>query len=231
MTLPEPPSISHRSAARPFAGGFRRLRLSAFTLMELLCVITIIAILASMLMPAVGSMQQRANSIQCTSNLRTIGVAEQAYLQDHGFIFPCIEMTPEGTGSSVYPANFQPTPYISMVAAFGSYGVSQQTTECPSDMKSPNPPGCSFTLYGSSYDWRPTLDDETVNQPLIYTRRFFATSGSSGALIAKLSKVRQVYDDNSGSSGTGIHFGHRNALYADGHVIFYSGAAATSSSH
>jgi prepilin-type N-terminal cleavage/methylation domain-containing protein/prepilin-type processing-associated H-X9-DG protein len=229
MTVP--PSIPRVSSARSLIPGFRRYRLSAFTLIELLCVITIIAILASMLMPALGSMQQRANSIQCAGNLRTIAVAEQAYLQDHSNIFPCIEMTPLGTGASVYPSSFQPAPYLSMVAAFGAYGVSQQTTQCPSDLKSPTPPGSSYTQYGSSYDWRPTLDDENVNQPLIYTRRFFATSGSSGALLASLSKVRQVYDDNSGSSGTGIHFGHRNALYADGHVVFYSGAATVSSSH
>lgn len=230
MTLPPSHPIPHSSAGRSFTCGFRLRRLSAFTLIELLCVVAIIAILASMLMPSVSTMQQRANSIQCASNLRAIGVAEQAYLQDHSFIFPCIEMTPLGAGSNVYPAGFQPTPYLSLGGtggAFGAYGITVQTTQCPSDMKSPNPPGCSYTQYGSSYDWRPTLDDETVNQPLIYTRRFFATSGSSGALIAKLSKVRQVYDDNSGTSGTGIHFGHRNALYADGHVVFYSGAAIT----
>lgn len=115
-----------------------------------------------------------------------------------------------------------------MVAAFGAYGITPQTTQCPSDMKCPAA-SCSFTQYGSSYDWRPVLDDETSNEPLIYTRRFFATSGSTGAFVAKLSKVRQVYDDNSGNSGTGIHFGHRNALYADGHVVYYSGAATVSS--
>jgi prepilin-type processing-associated H-X9-DG protein len=90
-------------------------------------------------------------------------------------------------------------------------------------MKSPAA-SCSFLLYGSSYDWRPTLDDESANEPLVYTRRFFAagTSGTSGVVIAKLSKVRQSYDDN-----TGIHFGHVNALYADGHVVAYTGPTTT----
>ena len=37
-------------------------------------------------------------------------------------------------------------------------------------------------------------------------------------IALKLSKVRQCYDDN-----TGIHFGHVNALYADGHVVSWTG--------
>jgi prepilin-type processing-associated H-X9-DG protein len=114
-----------------------------------------------------------------------------------------------------------------MVAAFGKYGVTTQTTQCPSDMKAPAA-SCSYLLYGSSYDWRPTLDDESANEPLVYTRRFFAagTSGSSAAFVAKLSKVRQSYDDN-----TGIHFGHVNALYADGHVVTYTGPTTSGGGH
>lgn len=223
MTAPLPPAAP---PDRPQKTRFKILGLSAFTLIELLCVITIIAILASLLMPAVGTIQQRADSIKCASNLRAIGTACQLYLQDHNFVYPCIEPLPKGAGSTVYPPDFQPTPYLCMGGtggAFGAYGITPQMTQCPSDMKSPNPPGCSYTLYGSSYDWRPTLDDETQNQPLIYTRRFFATSGSSGAIVAKLSKVRQVYDDN-----TGIHFGHVNALYADGHVVSYTGPVTVS---
>jgi prepilin-type N-terminal cleavage/methylation domain-containing protein/prepilin-type processing-associated H-X9-DG protein len=223
MSAPVPPSIPLTSAAGSSKSGHRLFRLSAFTLIELLCVITIIAILAGFLLPAFGTMEQRANSIQCASNLRAIGVACQLFLQDHNFIYPCIEPLPQGAGSTVYSAYPQLNPYPSMVAAFSPYGITLQTTQCPSDLKSPNPPGSSYLQYGSSYDWRPTLDDESSNQPLIYTRRFFATSGSSGALIAKLSKVRQVFDDN-----VGIHFGHVNALYADGHVVSYTGPVTVS---
>lgn len=196
---------------------------AAFTLIELLCVVAIIGLLASMIMPAVGTMKQKADSISCASNLRAIGVACQLYLQDHSFIYPCIEPVPT---SSVYPANFQPTPYTSMVAAFGSYGVTQKTIQCPSDIKQPG--GGSYAAYGSSYDWKPTLDDENTSEPLVYGRRMgfgAQTSGTSTApgFVVKLSKVRQAFDD------TQVHFGHMNALYADGHVVYFT--TSTTSAH
>jgi prepilin-type processing-associated H-X9-DG protein len=110
-----------------------------------------------------------------------------------------------------------------MVDAFSAYGITQKTIQCPSDVKSPG--GGSYAAYGSSYDWRPTLDDENESEPLIYggAGRFMRGAQVSGtnstgavAFNVKLSKIRQAYDD------TQIHFGHANALYADGHVVSFS---------
>ena len=55
-----------------------------FTLIELLVVIAIIAILAAMLVPAVGKGLEAARRVNCGSNLRQVAVAAFMYGQDHG---------------------------------------------------------------------------------------------------------------------------------------------------
>lgn len=61
---------------------------AAFSLIELLVVIAVIAILASLMMPALGRAQSMGRSSACLSNLRQMGVAWHLYLGDHGDRFP-----------------------------------------------------------------------------------------------------------------------------------------------
>jgi prepilin-type N-terminal cleavage/methylation domain-containing protein/prepilin-type processing-associated H-X9-DG protein len=61
----------------------------AFTLVELLVVISIIALLLAMLMPALGRARDMARKTRCGHNLRQIGLAVQLYSQDYtGFHIP-----------------------------------------------------------------------------------------------------------------------------------------------
>jgi prepilin-type processing-associated H-X9-DG protein/prepilin-type N-terminal cleavage/methylation domain-containing protein len=61
---------------------------AAFTLVELLVVIGIIALLIAMLLPSLNRARESAKNAQCMSNLRQIGMGISFYRNDHHDILP-----------------------------------------------------------------------------------------------------------------------------------------------
>ena len=85
---------------KPLHHSVKRPQRIAFTLVELLVVIGIIAVLVSILFPAFGIVREASRTIKCASNLKQIGLALLAYSNDNhgGLINSAVD-----TGGITYP--------------------------------------------------------------------------------------------------------------------------------
>lgn len=99
-----------------------------FSLMELLVVISIIAILASLLMPAVAMVRDAAKSAKCQSNLRQLAMGSEAYSTDQdGYLVPCRNTWTAESWADLCD------PYLERNQALGSKAKVIHT--CPSTLK------------------------------------------------------------------------------------------------
>ena len=73
---------------------------SGFTIIELLVSMAVIAVLAAVLLPALGAARETSRRMECTSRLRQIGIALHQYHEVHGGLPPGWQ--PEPSGESAY---------------------------------------------------------------------------------------------------------------------------------
>ncbi len=79
-----------------------------FTLIELLVVVAIIAILASMLLPALNRVRGKAKGIKCIGNLRQMNIAMVNYISDYKEYLPMVGSNPPWFNSlNLYTKNLK----------------------------------------------------------------------------------------------------------------------------
>ena len=73
---------------------------TGFSLIELLVVVTILGLMMALLLPAVQSAREAARRIQCTSNLKQLGLGLQQYETNYGVYPPSMVLS--GKGNTTY---------------------------------------------------------------------------------------------------------------------------------
>ncbi len=186
----------------------------AFTLIELLVVISVLALLMSVLLPALRGARTQAKRTACASNLRQIGIGFQEYLSDSRGRMPYASQMP-----SVSPLPLQgDRPIFIADVLLGSVGGEPKVFRCPNDFADsgrlePNAGKSYYESEKSSYEYRRGLGGQSLDE---LAKRM---SGRSSRVIAdNMIYIMRDYFNFHAAAGEP---GARRYLYVDGHVTDY----------
>jgi prepilin-type processing-associated H-X9-DG protein/prepilin-type N-terminal cleavage/methylation domain-containing protein len=209
---------------------------NAFSLVELLVVIGILAVVLGLLLPAVSVVRQSARSTVCLSNLRQMAAAATDYAVRNGGSYPPAQWSDPSGGAVVMEWDF--SKQAGQVTGPGFLWAPQPVTavqQCPAFEGSAQSAGDRFTgyNYNTSYIGRGTGELNPVPARVAQVKRpsrtllFGDGQWRLGANKYMRSPLRSpseypAYADGSAARAAGTqgfrHRGATNAAFCDGHA-------------
>jgi prepilin-type N-terminal cleavage/methylation domain-containing protein/prepilin-type processing-associated H-X9-DG protein len=164
-----------------------------FTLVELLVVITIIGILIALLLPAVQTARGAARKMQCSNNLKQLGLAAHAFHNEKGRFPPQFGWFGSTTNGSFGTLFFHLLPYVEQNNLYEkSYVETTVTKSYP----------CSYQKLAGTHDSR------------------WAVVDGNGALMSSQTIVAYTCPDDTSQSYVLPNWGWAGSCYAGNFQIF-----------